>query len=50
MATFAGFALTSACVYILWRAKTPLAYYGLWGVLAVKVGIFGLHIAWLGGA
>ena len=50
MATFAGFALTVACVYILWRAKTPLAYYGLWGVLFIKVGISGLHIAWIGGA
>ena len=50
LAIGAGLALTSACVYILWRAKTPLAYYGLWAVLLIKVGIFGLHIAWLGGA
>jgi hypothetical protein len=51
LAITAGFALTSVCVYILWQnRKTPLAYYGLWGVLLIKVYIFGLHIVWLGGA
>ena len=51
LAILAGFALTALCVYILWQnRKTPLAYYGLWGVLFIKVYIFGLHIVWLGGA
>ena len=51
LAILAGFALTTLCVYVLWKnRKTPLAYYGLWGVLFIKVYIFGLHIVWLGGA